>query len=100
MTFWTEFLKEASKTLGFGLLCGASLVAMLGLAYWFLERRVLVRPGRAACRFCGQSFGFTAARAAKRRYKEECAKEHAEIERNHGGSVLVDFNNRWEVECP
>ncbi len=99
MTFWTEFLKEASKTLGFGLACGLSLVAVLGLIYWFSERRVLVRLGRVPCPSCGQSFGFIAARDAKRRYKQECASEYADIVRKHSGGVLVDFDHRWEVVC-
>ena len=100
MTFWTEFLKETSKTLRFGLACGIFLVAVFCLIYWLSENRILVRLGRVACPSCGQSFGFSADRDAKRRYKQKCEREYDDIIGKHGGDALVDFNHRWEVECP
>lgn len=100
MTIWLEVLREVSKPLGFALAGGVALAAVGWFIYFVSERRVLVRLGRRACPSCGQSFGFSAARDAKCRYRQECAKEYAEILRKHDGGVLVNFDCRWEVQCP
>jgi hypothetical protein len=95
MTFWTQFLKEVSKPLGFGIAFGLSVVAVLSLIYFYSEHRVVVYLGQLACPSCGQLFGFTAARDARCRYRNECS----EISRKHGSGAFVDFDHRWEVEC-
>lgn len=100
MTVWIEFLKEAFKILGFGLAGGVTITGALALVYLYYERRVLVRLGRLACPFCARSFGYAAARDAKQRYNQACATEMADIVREHGEHVMVDFNHRWEVGCP
>ena len=99
MVVWTGFLKEASKALGIASVCGGVLVMVLGLICWISERRVLVRIGRFACPSCGRSFGFIAAHDAKRRYEQKCERVYADIAREPGESVMLDFDNRWEVAC-
>src|SRR5262245_33719253 len=82
------------------LAAGVAIFLLLWAVLAFVVHRELVSLARIRCPSCGVAFGMAAAKNAKQTYSEQCEAERKHAEAKAGGVVLIDFDNKWPIECP
>jgi hypothetical protein len=100
MPFWTAFAIELGKFLAVGITIGVFCSGSLRLIFACFELRPVRGLSKLSCLHCNELFGIGAARAAKAEFDEDLARAYRDAERESGGSILIDPDSWWLVQCP